>query len=756
MRKAAIFGVTLSFVLMAVGLSAAFAAEKPEGPAAAISNPAHSAVITGETTSVTVLFDAGPDDKVTAAELYVDGELHDAVAISPAVSSGSCKLTWRCAEFEAGKHALAVRVYDSSGHSRAVDVQVTLQRVASGDRGGLRVEIVSPGEGQEISGLTLVRVSTDESRVRYVMLLIDDVFVALTNMPPFTYSLNTARYLNGPHILRATAFDLADNPNDSPPVNVIINNPGGRTEMRAGAAATPAPEAAAAQALPAEAAAPAAKPSAPAEPAATPASPSPPDAAVAGLEPPMGAPGTPAGPSVSSPRGTVRPAPAAKAVASPEPTPSAAPSPAPALPQPAEGRATAAAASAAEMLSEGPVSSSPAPAAAAERAAMPAHVAQVPPSPESSPALAPAQAAPVRPIAAEPQPRPESSAAALSTAHSSEAAVAGAGAVSEGAIEVSSPPEAAAEHGAEPAQAVRIAAVPAVARAVSTVAAAAATSAPEAAASTAADGAVEVSFPARSAESISAMPQVAALPARTSEPVASLPPAQATSASVQPGDQAAAMAPQLALATPSEPAPAVAAVPRPTAAQPENPQQIARAPSPPAVITAVVRARGAVVLHTVQPGEQLGTISARYDVPVEEIARFNALAAGGEPRAGATLRIPWQSALVLDGAPVYTDVPVMTEGGISLTPFRAIIEHSDGVVHWIPESKQVWAQAFSRDIWLTIGSRIAVVDAARLTLETEARLVRGRAMVPLGLFRDGLGFKVTFDQASGRIYLAAR
>ncbi|UCH35675.1 MAG: LysM peptidoglycan-binding domain-containing protein, partial [Armatimonadota bacterium] len=177
---------------------------------------------------------------------------------------------------------------------------------------------------------------------------------------------------------------------------------------------------------------------------------------------------------------------------------------------------------------------------------------------------------------------------------------------------------------------------------------------------------------------------------------------------------------------------------------------------PPIVVSATRSERGDVILHTVRPGEQLGTISARYSVPTEAIARLNGLHANAELAAGRTLRIPWQSSLVLNGESVYTDVPVLTEGGISLAPFRAIVEHAGGAVHWIPASRQVRAKAFARDIWVTIGSRAALVDSTQYMLETEATLVRERAMVPLGLFRDALGFTVTFDQDTGRIYLAAQ
>jgi LysM repeat protein len=724
-RKTVFFVLTLSFVVMAIGLGAALGAETP-GPTAAISSPAHASVITGEKATVTVLFDAGPEAKVTAAELYVDGELHDSVAISPAVLSGSCKLTWRCGEFEPGKHTLAARVYDSSGHSRAVDVEVKLQQTApSGEGTRLRVEIMAPTEGQEISGLTLVRVATDESRVRYVMLLIDDVFVALTNMPPFSYSLNTTRYLNGPHALRATAFDLSDTPTDSAPVNVIINNPGGRTEMRSQAGAStaqptpaPGPQAPAGQAPPAQtapqpASAPAASPPetsgaaassaagghgaaspSAAEPAATAADPMPPQTGTAESDAALGISGSPAAPCMSSPRAVAR-----HAVA---------------------------------------------PAATAGQAA-------------SSEVHAAMEAPPVEGAKTEPEPSRPAAAQVMASAggQTTEAAAAPAGAVSEGPVPALPTPEAAEERGMPPGGVVQIAAAPRLSEtAVTTsVELAHATAALEILAATASHGVIERSSPARGAQSISALPRMAALPAappRIQVSGSPQPPtAQVASTAAEAGVQVAALAPGIAGAAGSEPAPA-----SPAMRQLSTAVRIARAPSPPVAVVTVTEPDQ--VLHTVCPGEQLGTIAAHYDVPVRVLARFNGLHANAELAAGESLRIPRQLALILNGQPVYSDMRLVNEGGISLAPFRAVIEHAGGAVHWIPANRQVRALAFSHDIRVTIGSRLALVDAKECMLETEAKLLRDRAMVPLGLFRDALGFKVTFDHHTGRIYLAAQ
>lgn len=708
MRKAVAFSVTLTFLLVA-SIVTALPAEAPVGPATAISSPAHAAVITGDTATVTVLFDAGTGSKVSAAELYVDGELHDTVAVSPPVSSGTCKLTWRCGDFEKGKHTLTARVYDSTGHSRAVDVEVMLESAVAPGKSGerLRIEIMAPAEGQEISGTTQVRVTTDESHVRYVMLLIDDVFVALTNMPPFSYALNTTRYLNGAHALRATAFDLTDNPIDSPTIHVIINNPGGRTEMREqpDAATAPASPPAASATPPAPqqtiSEAPTIKPSPPAQarastaparqPIGTAADASAPDIAAAASDAAVGQSGNPSAPSMATPRAPVAPAPRTIA----------APRLAPAVAKPSTAMAV-------KPGHAAPTSSASVPFKPTSDARLTAAVAS-----DSSPATSD-----------EPAGSPSS-------------------------------PAVADERSSAPKQPVRIAMAPPAPATVQTPAEpAVATSAPEIQAATVSDDPAEATSKVAAASAISRLPKIAALPVapRTYAAVAPVvsSPADAAPTSAPEGVQVAALA-EVAHGSMIAPAPPITKAPRVAA-----PVQVARAPSAPAALSATVAERGEVIVHTVAPGEQLGTISARYDIPAAVIARFNGLSAETEVAAGRVLRIPWQSALVLNGQPVYTDVALASEGSITLAPFRAIVEHSGGAVHWIAANRQVRALAFSHDIRVTMGSRAAMVDSTEYMLETESKLVRERAMVPLGLFRDALGFKVTFEQSTGRIYLAAQ
>ena len=761
--------VAISLVLITVSCAIAFAGETAAGPTAAISSPQHSAIITGDTASVTVLFDAGAEAKVTAAELYVDGELHDSTAMSPPVASGSCRLAWRCSEFKPGRHVLTARVYDSTGHSRAVDVEVALEAARRGDADQARVQIIAPTEGEEISGLTQVRVQTDESRVRYVMLLIDDVFVALTNMPPFTYSLNTARYVNGPHTLRGTAFDLGDERIDSPVVHVIINNSGGRTEMRAPAAtaaaatasAVPSPSAAPGPAAPAPAAAAAAPggppaaasppsqqpPGAPAAPAATPAGVSP-ETGVAGSDP-VSMTGRPAGSSLATPGAAPSPMPARPAASPVQATPPVETTPATEI-APAARPAPAATAS--------PI---------AERNSRPALGQPVLPTAAIEPA--PMTMAATRP-AANPPVAPAQEARATSAAGRSAAAISG------DAVTVASQPEAAGERPVAPAGVMQVAAAPSISREVEDVGSpAAVTLAPGMTAAAAFHGAVEMALvAAHPTQTISAAPRtnprlapsaaanamtrMAALPAPmrtepaavvTSVPAKSV---DATATEASSPVQVAALASEISEGPAAEPSAEIARSPKLSAA----PVRIARAPAAGEVMSATVGERGEVIVHTVRPGEQLGDIAARYAVPAGVIARFNGLTEGAGLVAGATVRVPWQSAVVLNGQPVYTDVALASEGGITLAPFRAIVEHSGGVVHWIAARREVRALAFSRDIRVTIGSRVAVVDARDYMLETEAKLVRERAMVPLGLFRDALGFAVTFDPASGRIYLAAK
>ena len=112
--------------------------------------------------------------------------------------------------------------------------------------------------------------------------------------------------------------------------------------------------------------------------------------------------------------------------------------------------------------------------------------------------------------------------------------------------------------------------------------------------------------------------------------------------------------------------------------------------------------------------------------------------------------------LYYNGVPMQTDVEPIITAGVASGPFRHIIEHSGGQVSWHSDKQTVTANALAKDVTLTIGSRKAIVNDSVLMMDLAAFLEKGRAMVPLRFFREALDYAVTYDEGTGRIYIARR
>ena len=262
--------ISRGLVVIALLLGATLAAWAAP-PTVSISSPASNALVTTDSQDITVAVSAAGGAKVAYLELYLDGSLHTAKRLSPAIESGKVALSWAASQFLNGDHAVSVTVHDTAGESALASVNLRLGRPGGPELPLPTIIITSPRDGATVSGNTPVTMEAKgPGGVTYVMLFIDETFTCFTNMPPFSYMWNTTRSQNGAHLLQAKAFDAADREGVSPKITVQVNNPGGRTTMET-APAAPEP------AKPAPAAA---------EPSVTIAQPAAPETAKAGVQAP--------------------------------------------------------------------------------------------------------------------------------------------------------------------------------------------------------------------------------------------------------------------------------------------------------------------------------------------------------------------------------------------------------------------------------------------------------------------------------------
>lgn len=105
--------------------------------------------------------------------------------------------------------------------------------------------------------------------------------------------------------------------------------------------------------------------------------------------------------------------------------------------------------------------------------------------------------------------------------------------------------------------------------------------------------------------------------------------------------------------------------------------------------------------------------------------------------------------LRVDGNAVNLDVlPYIDSQSRTIVPLRFIGEELGYSFAWDPQTKQVAFTGNDVLIFLTVGSREAIVNGNKALLDTVAVVKNGRTMVPLRFILETLGVKVEYDSAS--------
>jgi LysM repeat protein len=224
----------------------ALGAASDSAPGVTITAPEEGLTIATRVVTVEAAFTAPEGALIKLAELVIDGVTVDARKLDPPAESGTVSFTWLARDYADGKHRIAVRAIGSDGQVAKAAIAVVLKSAEAGRASGVR--IISPADGETVSGNTTIQVEVDDPTVaRYVIFLVDDVLKAISNVRPLNYVWDTTRYLNGIHVLKAQACSGRGWEAVSLPVQVQVDNPSGLTAMREPkAAVTPvAPEPAA-------------------------------------------------------------------------------------------------------------------------------------------------------------------------------------------------------------------------------------------------------------------------------------------------------------------------------------------------------------------------------------------------------------------------------------------------------------------------------------------------------------------------------
>lgn len=112
------------------------------------------------------------------------------------------------------------------------------------------------------------------------------------------------------------------------------------------------------------------------------------------------------------------------------------------------------------------------------------------------------------------------------------------------------------------------------------------------------------------------------------------------------------------------------------------------------------------------------------------------------PRAQSNIRV------IVDGDRVaFADQgPVMDHARV-LVPLRGVFEQLGATVEWHAAERMILAQANGKTINIEIGKAFATIDGTQVPMDTPARVVRDRAMVPLRFLSEALGATVDWRAA---------
>ena len=218
-------------VCSALPLAAAHAA-----PKVAFVAPANGATISGTMNQSSACEVKGTSD-IRRVVFYLDGTTLNTESGSP----------WTCnldtSRFSNGTHTLRARAYDSRGASTTTQISVNIQNGGSSGGGGTptnpppSVSFNAPASGATISGHleTCQVTATDADGVKQVQWYLDSTLVNTEMVAPYdSCNLDTTKFANGTHVLRAVATD-SKGATGSAQLSVNIQNGG------SGGGGTPAP-----------------------------------------------------------------------------------------------------------------------------------------------------------------------------------------------------------------------------------------------------------------------------------------------------------------------------------------------------------------------------------------------------------------------------------------------------------------------------------------------------------------------------------
>ena len=112
------------------------------------------------------------------------------------------------------------------------------------------------------------------------------------------------------------------------------------------------------------------------------------------------------------------------------------------------------------------------------------------------------------------------------------------------------------------------------------------------------------------------------------------------------------------------------------------------------------------------------------------------------------LKVDWPdyTYIKLDDKILAFEQPPVVENDRTLVPMRFLFEQLGDSVAWDEETQTVTASNESNTVTFSIGSRIAEVNNAPITMDVPAQLIGDKTYVPLRFLSENLGYTVSWDE----------
>ncbi|ACI18144.1 anion ABC transporter anion-binding protein [Coprothermobacter proteolyticus DSM 5265] len=97
------------------------------------------------------------------------------------------------------------------------------------------------------------------------------------------------------------------------------------------------------------------------------------------------------------------------------------------------------------------------------------------------------------------------------------------------------------------------------------------------------------------------------------------------------------------------------------------------------------------------------------------------------------------------GKPYQLDAPPYIKNGRTMVPIRAVTEPFGAKVDWDGATRTVIISFQGHTVKMTIGSNVATVDGARVTMDVAPEIINSRTFVPARFVSESLGFTVRWN-----------